>query len=235
MSLGASWEPAKENWYKDPFLVLDSTPRALEELGLYTGHVAEVMLAGCYAGQWAANGSPVNGRTLLFTIAEMWHCRVRGADSSVGAEDFNGEGFYDPGGIKPVGWAWHKENRTRHIEPDRPEVFASRLEERPLRPPTKLSGPQLEIDHAPLLKAFSEYFDSALPEPLKPKLAIPELELNLHYDNEPPEKAHFFCNGAFLAVGSGTDRTFYVNRKREPSAPVSRFVSRLSASARAAG
>jgi hypothetical protein len=96
LSLGASWEANQRKWYDEPFLVLDGTPRALQELALYSGHVSEVMLAGCYVGQWASNGSAVNGRTLLFTIAEMWHCRVRGADSSVGAEDFNHEGFYDP-------------------------------------------------------------------------------------------------------------------------------------------
>jgi hypothetical protein len=35
LSLGASWEPDKTKWYGDPFLVLDSNPRPLEELGLY--------------------------------------------------------------------------------------------------------------------------------------------------------------------------------------------------------
>src|SRR5689334_23573100 len=61
---------------RNPYFVINSNPFALMMIYNYVDRIEEVMFAGCYIG--SREGSSINGYTLLFTLAEMWHSNVWG-------------------------------------------------------------------------------------------------------------------------------------------------------------
>jgi hypothetical protein len=66
------------------------------------------MLVGCNIGSANSVGYPINGRTLTYTLAELLHCTVLGADDVVGPDEFDDRGWYAPRDTRrsPKGWRW---------------------------------------------------------------------------------------------------------------------------------
>jgi hypothetical protein len=111
LSLGASWLADDElaiRALEFPFLVLDTNPAALALLAKYAGRLAEVMLVGCNVGGASSYGYAINGRTLTYTLTELFRCPVRGADDVVSPDEFDDRGWYAPREVHrlPLGWRW---------------------------------------------------------------------------------------------------------------------------------
>jgi hypothetical protein len=123
LSLGALWlqEPAIDTY---PFYVLDTNPAALGLLAKYIGKISEVMLVGCNIGSAASFGYAINGRTLTYTLAELLHCKVRGADDIVSPDEFDAHGWYSPGALhrRPKGWRWVDGMPPSWIDPGTDDV-----------------------------------------------------------------------------------------------------------------
>jgi len=247
LSLGASWsDPA--HWYDPPFPILDSNPRLLVLLGQFVGCIHEVMLAGCQVASWRSNGYEVNGRTLLFTLAEMWKCKVRGAADFVDADSFDNTGWYTR---NPVGWAWStKVDSSLQSEGTAERDGRDDLSSRPqcdwmsLNRPDRITAYGRDIETARYLDSLPAYFNARLRPSNVPRLALPELEFDLHH-GATSTPAALLCGGRFLMVGQGEDRVFYTHDDGQaaasqaaqgPSAagalsavrPLSRLVSRIA-------
>lgn len=231
LSLGGTWITNDDEKILSPYYVLESSPRPLTELSLYLGRIEKVMLAGCYIGSRQSNGNPVNGRTLLFTMAEMWHCEVRGANTSVGPGDFDGNGWYTNKQIPAIGWAWHPRNEATLIGKD-DELQSRILPKHGLRTPIRISAGNLMIDAPHAVEMFASYFDAALIDAAKPNLGVNELAIQLHYERGHVVDAYFTCNGQFLVVPDGPTPTFYTHSQNEVSTKVSRIVAQLRAATR---
>ncbi|HET9627536.1 MAG TPA: hypothetical protein VFP84_39540 [Kofleriaceae bacterium] len=110
LSLGASWLADDElatRGFAFPYYALDTNPAALALLAKYVGRLAEVMLVGCNVGGASSFGYAINGRTLTYTLTELFRCRVRGADDVVSPDEFDDRGWYAPRGHRrPQGWRW---------------------------------------------------------------------------------------------------------------------------------
>jgi hypothetical protein len=111
LSLGAFWIPAAEvqaRAFKFPYYILDTNPAPLGLLSKHAGKISELMLVGCNIGSDSALGYPINGRTLTYTLAELLHCTVLGADDVVGPDEFDDRGWYAPRDNRrsPKGWRW---------------------------------------------------------------------------------------------------------------------------------
>ncbi len=205
-----------------------STPAALGGWMQFRGKIEEVMLVGCLIGAWQTNGSPVNGRTLTFALAELWACKVRGASVIVKGTDFE-EGMYSG---PRVGWYW-----PDRAEPPQPEKENAREKAvytaAGLPTPTKVTGPagSLLDDQ---IETFASYFCCGVDkEEDKPHLAMPELNLTLEYtDAEKPEgsrkvKAALLCNGLFLVVNDNGVQKFYCHKGLEQSDELSSLIAGL--------
>jgi hypothetical protein len=124
--LGAAWLAGSEMFnetFNPPFHALTPDPRALGCLRNYAGQIQEVMLVGCNVGSDSSYGYPFNGRTLLYALAELLQCAVRGADDLVSPEEFDARGWYAPGPGKrrPHGWQWVEDSHPVWIDAG-PEV-----------------------------------------------------------------------------------------------------------------
>lgn len=111
LALGALWLPESElpvRALKFPYYVLDTSPAALGLLSKHAGKLSEVMLVSCDIGSAATFGHAINGRTLTYTLAELLHCTVRGADDVVAPDEFDARGWYAPRAHRrgPKGWRW---------------------------------------------------------------------------------------------------------------------------------
>lgn len=111
LALGARWIPDAEiqaKAFKFPYYILDTSPSALGLLSKHAGKISELMLVGCNVGSASANGHPINGRTLTYTLAELLACDVIGADDVIGPEEFDEQGWYAPNANRrsPKGWRW---------------------------------------------------------------------------------------------------------------------------------
>ena len=111
LSLGASWiddADVPATAFRYPYYVLDTNPASLGLLAKYAGKISEVMLVGCNVGSASSFGYAINGRTLTYTLAELWRCLVRGADDVVAPDEFDPVGWYAPGPHRrrPKGWRW---------------------------------------------------------------------------------------------------------------------------------
>ena len=109
--LGAAWLATSEMFadtFNPPFHALTPDPRALGCLRNYAGQIQEAMLVGCNVGSDSSYSYPLNGRTLLYALAELLQCAVRGADDLVSPEEFDARGWYTPGPgqRRPHGWQW---------------------------------------------------------------------------------------------------------------------------------
>lgn len=214
IALGASWLPDESRWYQKPYYVFNSNPRSLLFLAPFAGCIHEVMLAGCYAGSWRSNGYEINGRTLLFTLAEMWKCKARGANDTVSAESFDRDGWYNPKGIKPVGWSWNgRQATTRVKKPPAPPCEPGGLPR-----PSSISAYGAEITDPASIDELCAYFNGELQEEHVPRLALPELELQLHYGPDRSASAMLFCGAQFLRVTDGADVSWYASMTGRMSA-----------------
>jgi hypothetical protein len=228
LSLGGTWIDTDKERYAAPFYVLDSSPRPLRGLNQHLGSIQEVMLAGCYIASRVANGNPVNGRTLLFTLAEMWHCKVRGANTSVSADDFDRHGWY-VGNRKnrPVGWAWHRDHDPVRTTDE--NVAWDPDASRRLAAPSNISSDSLTLSDTETAQ-FATYFDAELSDDMKPRLRVCELALKLRYGDR-IDNAQLTCNGQFLEILSGPNAgAVFANWERRQSDDVSRLVARMSPS-----
>src|SRR4051812_28241949 len=120
--LGAAWLATSEMFddtFNPPFHALTPDPRALGCLVNYAGKIQEVMLVGCNVGSDSSYGYPFNGRTLLYALAELLQCAVRGADDMVSPEEFDARGWYAPaaGKRRPHGWQWCETSHPLWIDP----------------------------------------------------------------------------------------------------------------------
>jgi hypothetical protein len=111
LSLGASWLTDDElmtRGFAFPYYVLDTHPSALALLAKYAGKLVEVMLVGCNVGGASSFGYAINGRTLTYTLAELFRCTVHGADDVVAPDEFDARGWYAPRDKhrRPLGWRW---------------------------------------------------------------------------------------------------------------------------------
>lgn len=111
LALGACWFAESElpvRACKFPYYVLDTNPAALGLLSKHADKISEVMLVSCDIGSAAPFGHAINGRTLTYTLAELLHCTVRGADDVVAPDEFDAHGWYAPRAHRrgPKGWRW---------------------------------------------------------------------------------------------------------------------------------
>jgi pimeloyl-ACP methyl ester carboxylesterase len=111
LALGAVWIPEPEvltRAFKFPFYTFDTNPSALGLLSKHAGKISEVMLVGCSIGSAATSGYAINGRTLTYTLAELFRCTVMGADDVVAPTEFDERGWYRPLEQRrgPKGWRW---------------------------------------------------------------------------------------------------------------------------------
>jgi len=111
LALGACWIPEDElsvRASKFPYYVLDTNPASLGLLSKHAGKISEVMLVSCDIGSATSFGHAINGRTLTYTLAELLHCSVRGADDVVAPDEFDARGWYAPRAHRrgPKGWRW---------------------------------------------------------------------------------------------------------------------------------
>lgn len=227
LALGSSWgdPPAASSQYRQltqaPYKTLSSTPTALLLLAPYVEKIQEVRLAGCYVGLWQTNGFPVNGRTLMFTLAEMWHCKVRGALGAVEPKHFDTGWFEGP----QLGWSWVGARPTVAEE----QPFALQPDSKKLTQPDSIGvtgGPTLT---GPDAEALTSYFDGCIPmgdSSVTPRLAVKELLLQLNYPGG-SRAASLMCGGMFLAVDTDEGRVFYCNKKLESSVNVGRIIRSL--------
>ncbi len=114
LRLGACFmadEAKARHW---PYFVLDTTPSPLGFLSRFADRIGELTLIGCNVG--ATNSEwPVNGRGLLYCLAEALQCTTRGAASMISPDDFDDNGHYSgPSSI----WEWSGSGppvfRTQH-------------------------------------------------------------------------------------------------------------------------
>jgi len=111
LALGAFWFPESElpaRAFKFPYYVLDTNPASLGLLSKHAGKISEIMLVSCNIGSAASFGHAINGRTLTYTLAELLHCTVQGADDVVAPDEFDARGWYTPRAHRrgPKGWRW---------------------------------------------------------------------------------------------------------------------------------
>jgi hypothetical protein len=111
LALGARWIPdsaLQAKAYQFPHYVLDTNPAALGLLSKHAGKMLELMLVGCSIASARSFGYPINGRTLMYTLAELLRCDVLGADDVIGPDEFDEHGWYAPRGHRsgPKGWRW---------------------------------------------------------------------------------------------------------------------------------
>lgn len=201
--LGAAWLATGElfnDTFNPPFHVLTPDPRALGCLVSYAGKIQEVMLVGCNVGSDSSYGYPFNGRTLLYALAELMQCAVRGADDIVSPEEFDAHGWYTPGPGKrrPHGWQWVENSHPVWIDggPEasprqRAETVVS-LEVRSIAS-TRLPVPacSLPIAIEPPIHISCRPLDRK-----RTPTAVPEMSIETEQG-----PGHLLCSGRYLNVG----------------------------------
>lgn len=203
LALGACWLPdAMPAGY--PFYALDTNPAAMGLLAKYIGKIAEVMLVGCNIGSASSFGYAINGRTLTYTLAELLHCKVRGADDVVSADEFDARGWYTPGPHRrrPKGWRWVDGMPPSWIDPGLDNVRR--------RPRTiitievhALTGTRLPVPAFSHPISFSPPLQLAcLPLEGTPPTAL--AEVTMETDQGPTQ---LLCGGRYLQLG---DIYYYV-------------------------
>jgi len=102
-----------------PYYYLDSDPDALVYLSQFgrAGKLADVTVVGCDVAAAASAGNGYNGRALMYTLAELFRCRVVGATDAVHYSEFDENGDYKPGpehsGL--IGWQWHPDREPEYL------------------------------------------------------------------------------------------------------------------------
>lgn len=226
LNLGSGWENKFDPVVR-PYVALTSTPAALNGWMQFRNRIKDVTLVGCLIGAWQTNGSPINGRTLTFALAELWACQVRGASVIVKGTDFK-DGMYD--GPK-LGWSWtDPANPTLERKDERTDVYTPIG----LPVPTAVRGPAGMLD-PDQIKTFVDYFCCRVDnDDDQPHLAIPEVRLTLDYKNEkkpkdPPQtlSAALLCNGLFLVVDDNGTQRFYCHQGLTQSDALSSLIAIL--------
>jgi hypothetical protein len=213
LSLGAVWLPethALDQLYQYPFYVLTTAPSALGLLAKFVGRFTEVMLVGCNIGSTSSYGYAINGRTLTYTLAELFQCLVRGADDVVSGDEFDDRGWYSPGAQhkKPKGWRWvessppvwtDRDPGTDPVALSRPRTVIS-IEIRSItgtRLPVPAFGEPVTLE--PALQVACHVFDRK-----HVPTALPEVSIETDQG-----AAQLLCGGRFLKVAD----TYYVVEK----------------------
>jgi len=212
LSLGNCWLPEAtqlDNACRYPFYALDTTPAALGLLAKYVGKISEVLLVGCNIGSASSFGYAVNGRTLTYTLTELFQCTVRGADDIVGADEFDQHGWYSPGqhSRRPKGWRWIEDMPPTWIDPGTDSVRyhrASTVISFEVQAITGTALPVPRFDNRivlePTIQLACRQFDGP-----KPPSALAEVSLDT--DQGP---AQLLCGGRFLRVFD----TYYIVEKQ---------------------
>jgi hypothetical protein len=205
--LGAAWLASSEMFtdtFNPPFHALTPDPRALGCLVNHAGKIQEVMLVGCNVGSDSSYGYPFNGRTLLYALAELLQCAVRGADDMVSPEEFDARGWYAPGPGKrrPHGWQWCESSHPVWIDPG-PETSPRQRAE------TVVSFEVRSIAST-LLPAVAGSLPAALDPPFhiscrvldrrRTPTAVPEMSIETDQGT-----ARLLCSGRYLNL----DDTYY--------------------------
>ena len=211
LSLGNFWLPETtqlENACRYPFYALDTTPAALGLLAKYVGKISEVLLVGCNIGSASSFGYAVNGRTLTYTLSELFQCMVRGADDIVGPDEFDQHGWYAPAAHtrRPKGWRWVEDMPPTWIDPGTDSVRYHRARTVLSFEVLAITGTALPVPGfarpivlAPPIQLACRQFDGP-----KPPSALAEVSLDT--DQGP---AQLLCGGRFLHVSN----TYYVVEK----------------------
>jgi len=212
LSLGNFWLPEAtqlENACRYPFYALDTTPAALGLLAKYVGKISEVLLVGCNIGSASSFGYAVNGRTLTYTLAELFQCTVRGADDIVGADEFDQHGWYAPAqhSRRPKGWRWVEDMPPTWIDPGTDSVRYHRARTVISFEVQAITGTALPVPGFsdpitldPPIQLACRQFDGP-----QPPSALAEVSLDT--DQGP---AQLLCGGRFLRVAD----TYYVVEKQ---------------------
>jgi len=208
LSLGGSWLPPNEVAWRGsepPFYVLDTNPMSLGLLSKYAGKISEAMLVGCNVGSASSYGYAINGRTLTYTLAELFRCVVRGADDVVAPDEFDAHGWYapNPHHRRAKGWRWVDALPPVWVDPGLDPVAGFRatttrwFEIRSITS-ASLSVPSgaRTIELAPVIHLSC---GRIAPEP--PLSALPELEIET--DQGP---AQLLCGGRYLR----SENTYYL-------------------------
>ncbi|HLL20869.1 MAG TPA: hypothetical protein VK427_02000, partial [Kofleriaceae bacterium] len=219
LALGANWV-GRDQRRQPPYYMIDSNPYALGVLARYVGRIEEVVFAGCYAGQAVARGTAISGRTLLFTFAEMWRCKVRGASTTVNAADFtNARGGWYTGraGHPTVGWGSHRGTRDDGRPPraDRKVGTAPRVRPHALDRPRAITTSDGALSDEQQ-RILVDYFDAVVDDVERPQLANPEAVMTLRYGDH-DEEARLICGGQFLSVGPRECRRVFAASRPEMS------------------
>jgi len=200
LSLGASWIPEAEmvaKAFRYPYYVLDTNPASLGLLAKYAGKISEVMLVGCNVGSASSFGYAINGRTLTYTLAELLRCLVRGADDIVAPDEFDADGWYEPGERhrRPKGWRWAEAMPPAWADPGIDPVLGShaKIEKSfEIRSITRslLSAPAVPqpIHLNPAIRITCQYIATDRPQSALPEIAVES-------DQGP---AHLLCGGRYL-------------------------------------
>jgi hypothetical protein len=102
LRLGACFMADETKARRWPYFVLDTTPSAIGFLAKFADRIGELALVGCNVGAEHSDW-PVNGRALLYCLAEALHCTTSGADAITSPNCFDSTGRY----IGPASiWEW---------------------------------------------------------------------------------------------------------------------------------
>jgi hypothetical protein len=205
--LGASWMTPQERQRlakKFPFYILDTDPESLGLLARYAGHLADVTLVGCNVGSVSSYGYAINGRTLTFTLAELFRCTVRGADDQVHPDEFDDDGVYSPDTIhrRPTGWRWRDTEPPEWLPGTRGVTLDPDHEARELQL-VEITGTQLPVQN--------REWPRKLPVPIRlqarrirkslhePQFAVPEVAVTVR-DNHGSHPGDLLDGGRYLKI-----------------------------------
>ncbi|HEX3761901.1 MAG TPA: hypothetical protein VHW23_24545 [Kofleriaceae bacterium] len=201
--LGAAWLATSElfdDTFNPPFHALTPDPRAMGCLVSHADKIQEVMLVGCNVGSDSSYGYPFNGRTLLYALAELLQCAVRGADDMVSPDEFDARGWYAPGAGKrrPHGWQWVECSHPMWLDAG-PEVSPRQRAETVVsfevrsilstRLPIDACRAPIEID--PAIHIICRELDRK-----RTPTAVPEMSLETEHG-----PAQLLCSGRYLNLG----------------------------------
>jgi hypothetical protein len=127
-SAGILWLGRYGDTFSDqsPYYYLDSDPDVLVHLSQLgrEGRLSDVTVVGCDVATASDAGNGYNGRTLMYTLAELFRCKVVGATDSVHWSEFkNGDYVPDPAihsGL--AGWQWHEKREPEWLPPRPPHA-----------------------------------------------------------------------------------------------------------------
>jgi hypothetical protein len=201
--LGAAWLATGELFnetFNPPFHALTPDPRALGCLVNYAGKIQEVMLVGCNVGSDTTYGYPFNGRTLIYALAELLQCAVRGADDMVSPEEFDARGWYAPGPGKrrPHGWQWLANSHPVWIDGGPEGSPRQRAETVVSFEVRSITSTLLPVPACSFPVAIEPPFDISCRQLDRKRTPTAVPEMSIETDQGP---AQLLCSGRYLNIG----------------------------------